>query len=73
MVKTLKKAGYKESEIYQKKVWGITAMEKLLGKSKFTEILRGLVIRPAGKPTLAKESDKRPEISSAAAAAADFK
>lgn len=73
VVRTLKKAGYKESEIYQKKVWGITAMEKLLGKSKFTEILRGLVIRPAGKPTLAKESDKRPEISSAAAAAADFK
>jgi len=72
VAKTLTQAGYKESEIYQKKLWGITAMEKLLGKTKFTEILKGLVVRPAGKPTLAKESDKRPEISSTASAVADF-
>ena len=69
----LLKIGYKEEEIFQKKVWGITAMEKLLGKSKFADFLKGLVVKPAGKPVLVPEADKRPEISSTAGAVADFK
>jgi hypothetical protein len=73
VAKTLLEAGYKEEQIYEKKLWGITAMEKLLGKTKFGELLKGLVVKPAGKPTLVPETDKRPEINSITAAVADFK
>ena len=47
---------------YEKKLLGITAMTRMLGKTKFEEILGGLVTKPPGKPTLVPESDKRPAI-----------
>ena len=65
VAKVLKTKGkLKASEIYTKKLNGITAIEKLLGKNKFAEILPlgELVIKPEGKPTLAPADDKRPEI-----------
>lgn len=40
-------------------------MEKLMGKQEFQNILGGLIIKPAGKPTLVPASDKRPAITSA--------
>lgn len=65
--------GLEEDKIYQpKKILGITAMEKELGKSDFATYLSPLIVKPAGKPTLVPESDKRPELSSAANAANDF-
>ncbi len=51
---------------YEKKVIGITAMTSLMGRKKFDEVLGSLVERPQGKPTLVPQSDKRPELSSAA-------
>lgn len=53
---------YSDDQIYTKKLKGITDMTKLLGKEKFEELLGTLVIKPQGKPTLALESDKRPEF-----------
>jgi hypothetical protein len=50
---------------YERKVLGITAMQKLLGKSRFEELLAGYIEKPAGKPTLVPESDKRPAMSTA--------
>ena len=47
---------------YEKKLLGITAMEKLLGKNQFRELLGSYVTRPQGKPTLVSRSDKRPEL-----------
>lgn len=53
--------GYEE--IYKpKELLGITAMEKLVGKKKFSELLDGLVEKPEGKPVLVPEADRRPEL-----------
>ncbi|MTI95430.1 MAG: DUF2800 domain-containing protein [Firmicutes bacterium] len=59
-----KAAGYRD--IYETKLIGITAMEKLLGKAKFQEILGGLIEKPPGKPTLVPLSDKRQAINTSA-------
>ena len=59
-------------DIYNKKLKSITDMTKLLGKDKFESLLGSLVIKPQGAPTLAPESDKRPEFKSADSAAKDF-
>ena len=59
--------GLTEDDIYNKKIKGITEMEKKLGgKKKFEEVLGSHIIKPAGKPTLVEESDKRPELDSVA-------
>lgn len=50
---------------YERKLLGITAMEKLLGKKRFTDLLADWVERPQGKPTLVPASDKRPEMTNA--------
>jgi len=68
----LQKAGFSEAVLYERKLLGITAMEKLVGKKKFAETLKGLVEKPQGKPTLVPESDPREPLNSAAQAAADF-
>lgn len=51
---------------YEKKLLGITAMTKQLGKKKFDELLKGLIEKPQGKPVLVPESDKRPALHTAA-------
>jgi hypothetical protein len=50
----------------------LTDMEKLLGKKKFTELLGEYIVKPAGKPTLAPASDKRPAIAATALAFDDL-
>lgn len=68
--KVLRAAKYKVKDIYKpRELKGITDMTKLLGRKKFQELLEepGLVVKPEGRPTLAPESDKRPELNSAAA------
>lgn len=55
-----KNAGY--NDIYRQSLITITQMEKLMGKTKFKEVLGGLVKKPPGKPTLVPVSDKRPEV-----------
>lgn len=67
---TVIKAGF---DPYEKKVLGITAMTKLLGKTKFEKLLGDFIVKPQGKPTLVPMSDKRPAMNKAANAADDFK
>ena len=50
---------------YEHKVLGVTAMQKLLGKSRFEEILAAYIEKPQGKPTLVRSSDKRPAMNTA--------
>lgn len=59
----VKNAGY---EPYEKKLLGITEMQKMLGKEQFNKILGDFVEKPKGKPTLVPMSDKRKEINTAA-------
>lgn len=57
--------GYEEENVYKPKTLeGITNLEKLIGKKKFTEIAGDLINKPPGKPTLVTEDDKRPELDS---------
>ncbi|MEG1543821.1 MAG: DUF2800 domain-containing protein [Tannerellaceae bacterium] len=66
VAKRLVESGVPEALIYERKLLGITAMEKTITKKKFGEVLSDLVIKPAGKPTLVPASDKRAEYNSAA-------
>ena len=62
VIDTVKKAGY---DPYEKKLLGITAMQKMLGKSRFEKLLAAYIEKPQGKPTLVPDSDKRPAINTA--------
>jgi len=50
-------SGYKD--IYRKSLIPLTEMQKLMGKTKFEEILGSLIVKPPGKPTLVPKTDKR--------------
>ncbi len=58
---------------WEKSLKGITAMEKMLGKKTFADSLSSYVEKPAGSPTLAPLSDKRPALSNARTDFADCK
>ena len=53
------KAGY---DPYDKKLLGVTAMTKALGKAKFDDLLSEYIIKPPGKLTLVTNSDKRQAV-----------
>ena len=59
VAKAVKEAGY---DPYERKVLGITAMTKLLGKANFNRLLEKLLVKPVGKPTLVPKDDPRPEM-----------
>ena len=52
--------GYKD--IYRQNLITLTEMQKLMGRTKFEEILGDLIYKPPGKPTLVPLSDKRPTM-----------
>lgn len=60
VAKLAKANGYKD--IYRKSLITLTEMQKLMGKTKFEEILGDLIYKPPGKPTLVPLSDKRQAI-----------
>lgn len=57
--------GFQREDIYDEKLKTITAMEKMITKKTFSELLSDLVIKPEGKPTLVPEADPRPVFNSA--------
>ena len=60
-------SGVAHEMLYDYKAKSLSEIEKLMGKKAFAEVVGDHVIHPAGKPTLAVESDKRPSYSSAEA------
>lgn len=56
-------AGYPDEQIYKpQELRTITDLERLIGKKLFAALAGGFIEKPAGKPTLAPESDKRRAI-----------
>lgn len=72
VAEALQAAGWPEAALYERKLYGITAMEKIVGKKKLTEVLGDLIIKPAGKPVLVPITDKREAINTTESAKADF-
>lgn len=60
VIEAAKDAGY--TDIFKQSLIPLTEMEKLMGKSRFNEVLGDLVIKPPGKPTLVSITDKRQAI-----------
>lgn len=52
-------AGIAESLLYNRKLISLTDMEKNFGKKFVADTLKDIIQKPAGKPTLVPESDKR--------------
>ena len=61
----LEAAGFESDMLYERKPLGLTALEKLCGKKKLTELIGQYITKPSGKPTLVPESDKRKAFSQA--------
>lgn len=62
-----------EEMLWEKKPLTLAQVEKLVGKKGFQESVGGYVVKNPGKPTLAKETDKRPAIMNKVTAAEAFK
>jgi len=59
---TVSHAGF---DPYERSVLSVTALQKLLGKPRFEELLAAYIEKPQGKPTLVPQSDKRPAMNTA--------
>lgn len=66
-------AGFDADEVAEVRLKGVTALTKAMGKERFEAVMGPYVTKPAGRPCLVPESDKRPEMDMAAIAAAEFK
>lgn len=55
-----REAGF--NDIYRQSLIPMTEMERLMGKSRFEEVLGNLIYKPVGKPTLVPVSDRRPAM-----------
>lgn len=67
----LQEAGF-EDIFKPQELLNLTKLEKAIGKEAFSEVLADLIAKPPGKPTLVKESDKRPAINKALEDFKDF-
>ena len=60
----LDQAGFTTDRVTSLK--GLTALEEIVGKKALTELLGDLIVKPTGRPTLAKDEDRRPAIETGA-------
>lgn len=64
----IQQAGIDEAMLYERRPLTLSAIEKMMGKAQFAEVVGSYVIKPQGKPTLAPETDKREPFGQSAAA-----
>ena len=64
-VKRLNEVGFPSDLLFNKKLKGIGDLERLAGKKILAEVLKDVIIKPNGLPTLAPETDKRPALENA--------
>lgn len=73
-IQTLIDHGFPAEKVATFKVKGLGDLEKLVGgRDELHDMLGGLINKTTGKPSLVKESDKRPAITPNSSAADDFK
>lgn len=60
VVDALTAEGYAKEDFHETKIFTPAKVEKLL-KSRFSDVCGPLVVKPAGKPTLVRADDKRPD------------
>lgn len=65
--------GYDPGFVYERKVMSVAQLEKLVGKNELAQNFADLYEKTKGKPTLAPQSDKRPEFVPGTTAEEDFK
>lgn len=58
--------GIEEALLYERKPLTLAQAEKVVGKTKFEELVGSHIVTPTGKPALAPESDKRPAFNTVA-------
>lgn len=69
----LEAEGYEDEDILKpQQLQTLGALEKVIGKAKFTELAGNFIIKPEGKPVLVPEADKRPALNSLESAKDDF-
>lgn len=61
--RALMAGGVPEEVMYERKALTLAALEKVVGKKEFADLAGDYIVKNPGKPTLVKESDKRPAIS----------
>lgn len=67
----LNKAGFDDALLYERKPYGITALEGIVGKKRLGELLSDYIVKPQGKPALVRASDSRGEYVPKTITAAD--
>ena len=60
----LQGSGVPEAMLYERKPLTLAAIEKVVGKKEFAQVVGQYVQKNPGKPTLVPETDKRPAITS---------
>lgn len=72
VVAALRSRNIEDDQIFTKKIMGITALQKEIGKIVFADVVEPLLVKPQGAPTLVVESDKRPVYENLNSAQNDF-
>lgn len=64
----LQEAGFDRALLYNSVPVTLTAVEKLVDKETYEKVLAPFIVKPPGAPTIAPETDKRPEYKAKTAA-----